>query len=214
MHDLLKKQGESVHICVPLGTKDWMTATDFKQDRISELDWWDDVIFRPKAAKSGSNGPTKAVRITCTPAQHGCGRAAGEKNAALWSSWVVQSVDSTPDAAPAQASANDASSETGTRDSSEVTRFMAFFAGDTGLKFSRGSVKRRDHFPTCPAFAQVAERLGTPDLMLLPISVGSSLSYIKSFDPFPRGYSPFPRVGDSLTSSIHMSPEDAVETHR
>lgn len=191
MRDLLKKQEQSVHICVPLGTKDWMIDTDFAEERVSELDWWDDVIIRPKGAKSG-----KAVRITCTPAQHGCGRAAGDKNQALWSSWAVQSIDATTEA------------------SSETTRFTAFFAGDTGLKFSRGSVKKRDQFPTCPAFADVAERLGPPDLMLLPISVGSSLSYIKSFDPFPRGYSPFPRIGDSLTSSIHMSPEDAVETHR
>ncbi|GAC72323.1 predicted Zn-dependent hydrolase [Moesziomyces antarcticus T-34] len=124
----------------------------------------------------------------CTPAQHGSGRGAGDKDASLWASWVVEW-------------------------NNDGGRFAAFFAGDTGLKFHHDSPEKRHKYPACPAFGEIARRCGPFDLLLLPISVGSSLSYFRSWDPFPRAMSPFPRVSGTLTSSIHMDPYDAVECH-
>lgn len=62
--------------------------------------------------------------------------------------------------------------------------------------------------------SEIAERLGTPDLALLPISVGGTLPYLKSLDPAIAGYSLVPEIPDALTSSTHMSPGDAVDLHR
>lgn len=66
------------------------------------------------------------------------------------------------------------------------------------------------------SFAEVdiARHLGTPDLAILPISVGGTLPYVKSWDPTPAGYSIVPDIPEALTSSSHMSPGDAVDMHR
>jgi N-acyl-phosphatidylethanolamine-hydrolysing phospholipase D len=63
-------------------------------------------------------------------------------------------------------------------------------------------------------YLDIAERLGTPDLALLPISVGGALQYMRSLDPAPAGYALVPEIPDALTSSTHMSPGDAVDLHR
>lgn len=61
---------------------------------------------------------------------------------------------------------------------------------------------------------EISLRYGVPHALLLPISVGSSLSYFRSWDPLPRRYSPFPRVESPLTSAIHMDAFDAVDCAR
>ncbi|KAK0550940.1 hypothetical protein OC845_002404 [Tilletia horrida] len=65
-------------------------------------------------------------------------------------------------------------------------------------------------FPACPAFLHITAALGRPHLLLLPISVGATISFLKSYDPLPPRWSPFPRVDERLTSAVHMGPEDAV----
>ncbi|KAK0526200.1 hypothetical protein OC835_005370 [Tilletia horrida] len=67
-----------------------------------------------------------------------------------------------------------------------------------------------DPFPACPAFTHIASEIGPPNLLLLPISVGATISFLKSYDPLPPRWSPFPRVDERLTSAVHMGPEDAV----
>ncbi|EST05741.1 Beta-lactamase-like protein [Kalmanozyma brasiliensis GHG001] len=177
-------RGQSIHAIVPLGVKDKLTGTGgfgWSKDQVSELDWWDSASL----TLPSSSGE---VKVVCTPAQHGSGRGAGDKDASLWASWVVS-----------YHSSNE--------------RFCAFFAGDTGLKFHHDNPNKRHKYPACPAFAEIARKFQPFDLLLLPISVGSSLSYFRSWDPFPRAFSPFPRVSSTLTSSIHMDPFDAVECH-
>jgi len=66
------------------------------------------------------------------------------------------------------------------------------------------------NFPACPAFTHIVDALGPPNLLLLPISVGATISFLKSYDPLPPRWSPFPRVDERLTSAVHMGPEDAV----
>lgn len=61
--------------------------------RIVELDWWEEYAI-----------PGKGVRLTATPAQHFSGRGITDRNATLWSSWVIRGTD-----------------------------HRAFFSGDTGL---------------------------------------------------------------------------------
>ncbi|PWN41863.1 Metallo-hydrolase/oxidoreductase [Ceraceosorus guamensis] len=93
-------------------------------------------------------------------------------------------------------------------------RYRIYFAGDTGLRAHNESRKPRERYPACPAFRDISLRYGVPHVLLLPISVGSSLSYFRSWDPLPRRYSPFPRVESPLTSAIHMDAFDAVDCAR
>ncbi|CAO1616091.1 unnamed protein product [Sympodiomycopsis kandeliae] len=195
---ILDRRGQAVHVFVGLGNKDWLVSScGFKRSQVSELDWWDEAILTASGSPIQAGDETRAaLRIICTPAQHGSGRVPGGKDSTLWCSWMVETIT------PAKASA-DAESY------SRQDRWRAFFAGDTGLR-RHGEKFTNRKSPVCPAFEEAAKRYGTPHLMLLPISIGSSLSYLRSKDPFPRRYSPFPRVSESLTSCIHMDAEDAV----
>ncbi|CDS01106.1 related to FMP30-mitochondrial inner membrane protein with a role in maintaining mitochondrial morphology [Sporisorium scitamineum] len=178
-------RGDKIHAFVPLGVKDKISGGGgfgWKRERVSELDWWDHARISLPSSDT-------ALKIHCTPVQHGSGRGAGDKDSSLWASWVVEWT--TPD-----------------------SRFCTFFAGDTGLKYHYDNPYKRAKYPACPAFSHIATKCHLFDLLLLPISVGSSLSYFRSWDPFPRAFSPFPRVSSTLTSSIHMDPHDAVECHQ
>ena len=207
-----------MHAFVGLGLKERIVSFGWDPEQVSELDWWDSAVLQvhpepsvpawaePTSMTEGSKlisqvrSKEAKLRIVCTPAQHGSGRGAGDKDATLWASWVVEWLgpeEPTP---------------VSTTEPSRAT-FRAFFAGDTGLKYHHDNVEKRARYPACPAFEMISRRVGRPDLLLLPISVGSSLSYFRSWDPFPRAYSPFPRVSSVLTSSIHMDAYDAVETH-
>lgn len=184
---LRKLRGEKIHAIVPLGVKDKLTGSGgfgWEKEQVSELDWWDDATL----TLPGRGGKGAKVRVICTPAQHGSGRGAGDKDCSLWASWVLEWTKGD-------------------------SRFCTFFAGDTGLKYHHDNPHKRYKYPPCPAFADIAAKFQPFDLLLLPISVGSSLSYFRSWDPFPRAISPFPRVSSALTSSIHMDPYDAVECH-
>ncbi|PWN22850.1 Metallo-hydrolase/oxidoreductase [Microstroma glucosiphilum] len=225
-----RQRGQAVHVFAALGNKDWLcSSVGFKSSQVSELDWWDEAYLtasgphhdppssKPSQPPSASAAARGAVRIICTPAQHGSGRAPGGKDSTLWCSWVVEHI------APATAveeQVKKAADSEGTDSGPEANfvnaagicqrRWRVFQAGDTGLRRHGEKVTNR-RSPVCPAFEEIAKRYGTPDLFLLPISIGSSLSYLRSKDPFPRRYSPFPRISESLTSSIHMDAEDAVE---
>ncbi|SPO32125.1 related to FMP30 - mitochondrial inner membrane protein with a role in maintaining mitochondrial morphology [Ustilago trichophora] len=179
-------RGDKIHAFVPLGVKEKLTGSGgfgWTKAQVSEIDWWDSATLTLPSGEA-------ELKIHCTPAQHGSGRGAGDKDASLWASWVVEWMSCKDD-----------------------LRFCTFFAGDTGLKYHHDNPNKRQKYPACPAFAEIAAKFHPFDLLLLPISVGSSLSYFRSWDPFPRAISPFPRVSSTLTSSIHMDPHDAVECH-
>ncbi|WWC87131.1 uncharacterized protein L201_002017 [Kwoniella dendrophila CBS 6074] len=78
--------------------------------------------------------------------------------------------------------------------------WKCFFGGDTGYKSVQGG-------PTCPIFRELKDRLGSPDLALLPIAHGSVLPYLQSLLPFITFNS------ERLTSAIHCSPFDAMTIH-
>lgn len=227
---IYRQRGQAVHVFAALGNKDWLcSSVGFKSSQVSELDWWDEAYLtasgphhethssKPSQPPSSNASSRGALRIICTPAQHGSGRAPGGKDSTLWCSWVVEQI------APATAveeKVKQAAESDETKHGPKANfvnptglhqrRWRVFQAGDTGLRRHGEKVTNRKS-PVCPAFEEIAKRYGTPDLFLLPISIGSSLSYLRSKDPFPRRYSPFPRISESLTSSIHMDAEDAVQ---
>ncbi len=186
-------------------------------------------------SENGSGG--KALRVVCTPAQHGSGRYGVDANCALWSSWFLEHPSASKDAAPTK----------------------VFFGGDTGCQFHgpsyppapprpvestsvditpasengsitegatfndasstptyRGGVRLQpsssdeEPYPACPAFEEIVHRLGAPTFLMLPISVGATISFLRSYIPLPDSISPFPRISSGLTAANHMPPWDAV----
>ena len=61
---------------VPLGISSHLIGWGISADRITELDWWDEISF-------------SGLRLACTPSQHFSGRLGPRGNTTLWASWVV-----------------------------------------------------------------------------------------------------------------------------
>lgn len=181
-----EKDRGGIKIFCPLGNISFFREVGFDQQSVSEMDWWDE------AEVLGDEMKKALIKLVCLPAQHGSGRSGASQNVSLWSSWLIEYKD---------------------KEDSKKT-FKAYFAGDTGLRSHNTSRQHRHEFPSCPIFREISIKYGVPQLLLLPISVGSSLSYFRSWDPFPRRYSPFPRVEASMTSAIHMDSEDAAHCHQ
>ncbi len=71
-------KNSKTHFVVPLGVGSHLVGWGIPEDRITELDWWQNV-------------EQKGLRITLTPAQHFSGRDFSNQNKTLWGSFVVQS---------------------------------------------------------------------------------------------------------------------------
>lgn len=204
-----KHSRATVRFFVPLGNQKWFVESGIPEDRVTEMDWWDCTHLvvsgpSPSSVSADSKGPdkTKTLKIWCTPAQHNSGRLGVEANSTLWSSWYIQHPSSS---------------------------YRVFFAGDTGYQYHSSpswppTPQRRaqdadigddlEKAPPCPAFEQIRDRLGPPDLLLLPVWVGATFTYLRSFVPLPDWLSPFPRHTGGVSGANHMPPWDAVRVFK
>lgn len=241
--ELWKLNEGHLRFVVPLGNKGWfegLVGKEAVQERVTELDWWEEVTMRSSAAGSSEDkhddddnpisSPLQpgdiSLRLICTPAQHGSGRYGLDAGSTLWASYTLFI----------------------SRHGSERP-FRVFFGGDTGYKLRPPSTQSvglpKDGegngdatatadassssaspatFPACPAFAQIHDNLLGPsssskssspssshgaaaDLLLLPISVGSTYSYVRSWDPV--GF--LPDVDGGLTAQNHLDTWEACE---
>ncbi len=80
---------------------------------VVECDWWGRAAFEP-----GAGGGGLALEATCVPAQHFSGRGVANRDATLWSGWVLRARGGGP-------------------------RDAVYFAGDTGLHPEFAEVGRR-----------------------------------------------------------------------
>ncbi|WVF70018.1 hypothetical protein IAT40_004804 [Kwoniella sp. CBS 6097] len=119
------------------------------------------------------------LRIACTPSQHNSGRMPFKQNRTLWAGWFL------------------------TCSTGQLREFRCFFGGDTGYR----SMTRKGS-EVCPAFREIREKYGSPDLALLPIAAGSVLPYISSLLPTCIKLDHY-----KLTSATHASPADALDMH-
>ncbi|WP_413560864.1 MBL fold metallo-hydrolase [Bdellovibrio sp. HCB209] len=69
---------KAVPFVVPLGVGAHLQRWGIEQERIQELDWWQNSRFGD-------------VELTATPAQHFSGRGMWNQNKSLWASWVIKS---------------------------------------------------------------------------------------------------------------------------
>ncbi|KAL2150621.1 hypothetical protein VTH82DRAFT_7184 [Thermothelomyces myriococcoides] len=197
----------------------------------------------------GESSSTKSntLRVHCTPAQHNSFRSYGDTNTALWSSWLLE-LSPTRHHQQQQG-----------KQEQQQQPYRVFFGGDTGYQFhpdpswppspnnpgdsnyhedeetNEDKDKEGGQFPACPAFAEIRARIGAPHLLLLPVSVGATFSYLRSFFDLPLPFSwpfglassssssssssrtrfnPFPRHSAGVTGANHMPAWDAVRVLR
>ncbi|KAF2451119.1 Metallo-hydrolase/oxidoreductase [Karstenula rhodostoma CBS 690.94] len=218
--DLWKLHSSNIRFIVPLKNKKWFTECGVPVDRIEELDWWE------SASITAAEPSDAQLHITCTPAQHGSGRESGDANATLWSSWYLEhraghgksyrvffagdtgyqfhSDPSWPPRPPSTATKTDPEQSVApNHPKSRRTR-------------SKDANQLPPKYPPCPAFAEIATRLGPPHLLYLPLALGATWAYLKSFfsNYLPDSLDPFPRHSPGIAGAIHMPPWDAVRVLR
>lgn len=67
---------------VPLGVGSHLRSWGIPDNRITELDWWENTVRGD-------------LDFVATPAQHFSGRGLNDRNKTLWASWVIQDTDQT-----------------------------------------------------------------------------------------------------------------------
>ncbi|MFB7142693.1 MBL fold metallo-hydrolase [Gottfriedia sp. NPDC056225] len=66
---------------VPLGVGSHLERWGIEPEQIIELDWWEEADFL-------------RMKFRCTPAKHSSGRGFFNQNSTLWSSWVIEGMNS------------------------------------------------------------------------------------------------------------------------
>ncbi|KAK4212777.1 N-acyl-phosphatidylethanolamine-hydrolyzing phospholipase D [Rhypophila decipiens] len=196
-----KQSRDTVHFFVPLGNQRLLVESGIPKERVTEMDWWD-CAHLSCTANQEVGDKKRELKIWCTPAQHNSGRLGVEANSTLWSSWYIQHPGS---------------------NSSDSRPYKVYCAGDTGFQYhsspkwppspssnSQDAGDDDEKAPPCPAFEWIRDRLGPPDLLLLPVWVGATFTYLRSFVPLPDWISPFPRHTGGVSGANHMPPWDAV----
>lgn len=69
------------HFYVPLGVGAHLESWGVNAEKITELDWWDEVEIAPN------------MKLAATPARHFSGRGLFNRNETLWASYVLKSAD-------------------------------------------------------------------------------------------------------------------------
>ncbi|KAH8778032.1 Metallo-hydrolase/oxidoreductase [Hyaloscypha finlandica] len=75
---------------IPLGNKGWICSLGIPQDRVHELDWWQNREYSVRDFRYTIPQDTSEdtlLRFTCVPAQHNSGRGAFDQSITLWCGW-------------------------------------------------------------------------------------------------------------------------------
>ena len=173
---------------MPLGNKAWFRSIGISNERIVELDWWQNREYSPQDIGHDSvlDGiEDTVIRITCVPAQHTSGRGALDKNRSLWSGWIIEQL-----LVPKDKSSS----------SEPRRRGVVYHAGDTGYRRTAKSNV------ICPVFKEIGERFGPVDLSFIPIWRGGSLGFIS--------YMGLRLSHQDIPSALHTNPADAIDIHK
>lgn len=77
---IMRLKEKTKEFYMPLGVGAHFRKWGVQDERIHELDWWDDIEL-------------DSLKFTCAPARHFSGRGFGDRAATLWASWVIESPD-------------------------------------------------------------------------------------------------------------------------
>lgn len=75
---IIKLKSKVTAFYTPLGVGNHLASWGIAKDKITELDWWQEITF-------------ENLKFVCTPSQHFSGRGLTDRAATLWSSWIIQS---------------------------------------------------------------------------------------------------------------------------
>lgn len=198
----LKTRFPNLYFIVPLGVKKWFLDSGVPEARVTQMDWWEEVLFS-KSLDGGnghepSDGMRQSLRIGYLPAQHFTARGITDRFHTLWGSYSIESASTNTHAAPAPESRVDGGG--GIK--------KVWFAGDTGRrtvsKALEQALESQDAetrqaalteyaaLPVCPAHAQIGDLRGPFDLALVPIGAYK-----------PR----------HLMSLVHIDPQEAIDIY-
>jgi len=76
-HTIMSIKDRVSHYYVPLGLGSHLKHWGVEEEKIHELDWWQEISF-------------DGIQLACTPSQHFSGRAISDRASTLWCSWVIQ----------------------------------------------------------------------------------------------------------------------------
>ncbi|SCV72141.1 BQ2448_4835 [Microbotryum intermedium] len=197
------EQYPKCHYFVPLGNRKWFLDTGAPQDRVHEMDWWDEKEFCPEEIGYEADRPgakeTSRLRFTCVPSQHNSGkcrdsewdcirRAALDQGSTLWCGWVVEHF------------VHSLASKDGDKSTERITRKGAIYhAGDTGYR------RHKKSKVVCPAFEEIGKKFGPFDLSFIPIWRGGSLAFVSWIG--------LRLAHENIPAALHGSPTDAVAIH-
>lgn len=74
---ILALKNKVKHFYVPLGVRAHLEKWGVKSEKITELDWWQEVVFSDK------------IKLIFTPTRHFSGRGLLNRNETLWGSWSI-----------------------------------------------------------------------------------------------------------------------------
>lgn len=209
-----KHSKDTVRFFVPQENKQWLTEWGIPGDRITEMDWWDSATLTDPA------GGGQSLKVFCTPAQHNSFRSGADTDSALWSSWYLEHHPGPNQLPYGVFHAGDTgyqfhpSPSWPPRPPSQATKTGPKAAPPSSTQLIHKEEEEDRRFPPCPAFAEIRDRIGPPDLLLLPISVGATYAYLRSFVPLPDWMNPIPRHSAGVTGANHMPAWDAVRVLR
>lgn len=173
---------------VPLGNKSWLRSLGVSEERVYELDWWQNREYSVQAfgfSTSQTTSEDTLLRFTCVPSQHNSGRGTLDQGTTLWCGWVIEQLLISKDEA----------------ETSKTKRMGAIYhAGDTGYRRTARSTA------ICPIFKEIRQKFGSFDLSFIPIWRGGTLGFLSHLG-FRLSH------GDVL-SALHASPGDAMDIHK
>ncbi len=77
-NSVLKLKDKVKQFYMPLGVGSHLLAWGVSENKIHELNWWDETIL-------------DEIQLVCAPARHFSGRGILDRNATMWASWVIKS---------------------------------------------------------------------------------------------------------------------------
>lgn len=147
--DVVNRLANLVMWVVPKGTKGWFVERGVLEDKIREMEWWQECTLefgRLMSVHEGKTGVGKerrrGLKIACTPAQHWSGRTPLDTNLSLWCGFVVEGLPLSRDYENTENGEEKSSGATSTSPGDESGRRAGkrgktfFHAGDTG--YSKG----------------------------------------------------------------------------
>ena len=72
----LKLKSKVKHFFVPLGVNNHLMRWGVEEEKITELNWWDETEFQ-------------GLTVALTPSKHFSGRGVSNRNSTLWGGWVI-----------------------------------------------------------------------------------------------------------------------------